>query len=68
MDRSPLHELYARAELVETRCNLVGRFVGERKNADSVGVDVKILDEKPDALDQAERLPRTRSGEDENRT
>lgn len=67
MNRSPLHEVHARAELLETRCNLVGRFVGERENADSVGVDSEILDEKSNALDQAEGLPRTRSRENEYR-
>jgi hypothetical protein len=67
VDRAPLHEVHARAELVETRCNFVGRFVGERENADSVRVHPKILDEKSDALYEAERLTRTRSGEDEDR-
>jgi hypothetical protein len=67
MNRSALHKLHARTKLLETRGNLVCRLVGEREDADSVGVDSKILDEKSNALDEAECLPRTRSGEDENR-
>jgi hypothetical protein len=64
MNRSTLHELHARAELLETRGDLVRRFVGEREDADSVGVESTILDEKSNALDEAECLSRARSGED----
>ena len=67
MNRSALHQLHAGAESLETRGDLVRRLVGERENADSVRVHPKILDEKSDALYEAERLTRTRSGEDEDR-
>ena len=66
MNRSALHKLDARVELLETRGDLVRCLVGEREDADSVGVDSKILDEESNALDEAECLPRTRSGEDED--
>ena len=63
---SSFHALDLGAELLEPRCNLVGRLVGEREDADSVWFDSKVLDEESNALDEAEGLPRTRSGEDEN--
>ena len=66
MNRSTLYELHLRAELFETRCNLVRGLVGKSENTDSVRFHLKVLDEKPDALDEAERLTRTRSGEDED--
>jgi hypothetical protein len=68
MDRPALHELHARAELLETRGDLVRRLVGKRERADSVGFDSKVLDEESNALDEAERLPRTWSCEDEDRS
>ena len=55
------------AEVLETRGDFVRRLVGEREDADSVGFDSKVLNEESNALDEAERLPRTRSGEDEDR-
>jgi hypothetical protein len=67
MDRSALHELDLWAELLETRRDLVGRLVGEREDADSIRVDSKVLDQKSNALDEAERLARPRSGEDKDR-
>jgi hypothetical protein len=66
MDRSALHKLHARAELLETRSYLIRRFVGEREDADSVGGDSKVLDQESNALDEAEGLPRTGSREDED--
>jgi hypothetical protein len=67
MDRSALDSLYARAEVLETRRDLVGRLVGEGENADSICVDSKTLDEKSNALDEAKRLPCTGAGQDEDR-
>ena len=55
-----------RAELLETRGDLVRRLVGEREDADSVRVDSKVLDEESNAVDEAERLPRTRPGENQD--
>jgi len=55
-----------RAELLEARGDLVRRLVGEREDADSVGVDSKVLDEESNAVDEAERLPRARPGENED--
>jgi hypothetical protein len=55
-----------RAELLEARGNLVRRLIGEREDADSVRVDSKVLDEESNAVDEAERLPRTRPGENED--
>ena len=51
MDRSTLHELHSCAQFLEARGDLVGRLVGEREDADSVGVDSKVLDEESNALD-----------------
>jgi hypothetical protein len=67
MDRSALHSLDTRAEVLETRGDLVGRLVGEGENADSVRLDSKILDEESNALDEAKGLPCTGAGEDEDR-
>ena len=67
MNRSALHELDLGAELLQTRGDLVGRFVREREDADPVGVDSKVLDEESNALDETECLPRPGSGEDEDR-
>jgi hypothetical protein len=63
MNRSTLHKVHARTELLETRRDLVCRLVGEREDADSVGVESTILDEKSNALDEAEGLSRARPGE-----
>lgn len=67
MDRSTLHELDARTELLETRGDLVRCLVGEREDADSLGADSKVFDEESNALDETERLSRTGSGKDEDR-
>jgi hypothetical protein len=68
VNRSPLHQLHARAELLEARGDLVSGLVGEREDADSLGVDLELLDQESNALDEAERLAGTRSGEDEDGT
>jgi hypothetical protein len=68
MDRSALHSLYTRAEVLETRGDLVGRLVGEREDADSIRVDSKILDEESNSLDEAKRFPCTGSGQYEDRS
>jgi hypothetical protein len=68
MNRSALHRLYARAEVLETRGDLVRGLVGEREDADSIRVDSKILDEESNALDEAKGLPCTGSGQDEDRS
>ena len=67
MDRSALYSLYTCAEVLEARGDLVGRLVGEGEDADSIRVDSKILDEKSNALDQAESLPCAGAGQDEDR-
>jgi hypothetical protein len=67
MDGSPLHSLYARAKVLQTRSDLVRGLVGEREDADSIRVDSMILDEESNALDEAKRLPCTGSGQDEDR-
>jgi hypothetical protein len=67
MDRSPLHKLDARAEPLEARGDLVRCLVGEREDTDSVWVDSKVLDQESNALDEAERLSCTGSGQDEDR-
>ena len=67
MNRSALHSLYARAEVLETRGDLVRRLVGEREDTDSIWVDAKVFDEESNALDEAKRFPCTGAGEDEDR-
>jgi hypothetical protein len=67
MDRSALHSLYTRAEVLETRGDLVGRLVGEREDADSIRVDSKIFDEESNALDEAKCLSCAGAGQDEDR-
>ncbi len=67
MDRSALHKVHARAKLLETRGDLISRLIGKCEDADSFRVDSKFLDEVSNALDEAERLARTRPGEDEDR-
>jgi len=67
VDRSALHSLYTRAEVLETRSDLVGRLVGEREDADSIRVDSKIFDEESNALDEAKCLSCAGAGQDEDR-
>ncbi len=67
MDRSAMNELHLCTELPETGGDLVRRLVGEGEDADSIGGDSKVLDEESNALDEAECLSRTGSGEDEDR-
>jgi len=67
MDGPALHEIHARAQLIEARRDLVRRLVGEREDADSIRVDSMILDEESNALDEAERLSCTGAGQDEDR-
>jgi hypothetical protein len=67
MDGSPLHTLYALAEVLQTRGDLVGRLVGEREDADSIWLDLQILDEESNALNEAKRLAGAGAGEDEDR-
>jgi hypothetical protein len=67
MDGPALHEVRARAQLLQARRDLVRRLVGEREDADSIRVDSKILDEESNALDEAKGLPRTGAGQDEDR-
>jgi len=45
--------------------NFSGGFVGESENADSGRVDVELLDQKANALDQAESLAGAGTGENE---
>ena len=67
MDRSALHSLCPRAEVLESRGDLVGRLVSEREDTDSIRVDSQILDEESNALDEAKRFPCAGAGEDEDR-
>jgi hypothetical protein len=67
MNRSALHSLYARAEVLETRGDLVRRLVGEREDTDSIWVYSKPFDEESNALDEAKRFPCTGAGENEDR-
>jgi hypothetical protein len=67
MDRSAFHELDPRSQLLEARGDLVSSLVGEREDADSIGVDSMILDEESNALDETERLPCTGPGQYEDR-
>ena len=67
MNGPALHEVCARAQLLEARRDLVRRLVGEREDANSIWVDSKILDEESNALDEAKGLPRTGAGQDEDR-
>jgi hypothetical protein len=68
MDGSALHPLHACVKLaLQTGGDFIRRLVGEREDADSLGVDRKPFDEESNALDEAECLPRTGAGEDEYR-
>ena len=67
MDGPALHEVHARAQLLEARSYLVRRLVGEREDADSIRVDSKILDEESNALDEAKGLPCTGARQHEDR-
>jgi len=67
MNGSAFDSLCTRAEVLQARSDLVRGLVGEREDADSIRVDSMILDEEPDALDEAERLSCAGSGQDEDR-
>ena len=67
MDGPALHEIHARAQLLEARRDLVRRLVGEREDTDSIRVHSKVFDEESNALDEAKGLPRTGAGQDEDR-
>lgn len=67
MDCPPLHEVHARAQLLEARRDFVRRLVGEREDADSIRVDSEILDEESNALDEAEGFPCTGARQNEDR-
>jgi hypothetical protein len=47
----------------ESLGDLPSGFVGEREGAEPIGAELQLLDEIPNALDEAERLPRPGSGE-----
>jgi len=65
VDRSALHALYAIPELsMQTLGDFTRRPVGEGEDADSRRIDGEALNEISNALDEAESLARTRSGED----
>ncbi len=51
----------------QSRRDLVSCLVGERERADAGGVDLELLDEIPDAFDEAERLSGAGPGEDQRR-
>lgn len=67
MDGAALHQVHARAQLLEAGRDLVRRLVGECEDADSIRVDSKILDEESNALDQAKGLTCTRARQNEDR-
>ena len=67
MNGSALDSLYARAEVLQSRSDLVRGLVGEREDADSIRVDSVILDEESNALDEAKRLPGTGARQNEDR-
>jgi len=57
VNRPALYALGARAQLpLETRCDLAGGFVREGEDADALRIETALLDQKSDALDQAECL------------
>lgn len=66
VNRSALHTLGARAQLsLQPHCDLARSPVRERKDADSFRIETALLDEKPDALDQAESLAGAGTGENQ---
>ena len=52
---------------LEAMLDLARRFIRECECADARGIDAVCLDQKANALDETERLPRARAGEDERR-
>jgi hypothetical protein len=57
MDRPTLHAINAIAQLVvQPLGNLSGRLVRKSENADPGRVNCQVLDQEPDALDEAEGL------------
>jgi len=68
MDGSAFHTLYAIAELsLQTLGDFAGGFVGESEDADSRRINAETLDQESNALDEAECLAGSRTGEDEQR-
>ena len=68
VDGSAFDLLGRRAEpRLEPVGDLAGGLVGEREGADAIGLESFVLDQIPDALDEAEGLARARAREDEHR-
>ncbi|HMI57718.1 MAG TPA: hypothetical protein VK511_06705, partial [Gemmatimonadaceae bacterium] len=44
-----------------------GRLVGEREDADPLGLDLELVDQEADAPDEAESFSSARAGENEER-
>src|SRR6185503_12344707 len=66
VDRSRLHRQSPCANgALEPERDLVGCLVGEGESAEPIGLEPARLHEMTNALDEAERLPGTRSGEDQ---
>ena len=68
MNCSPLDARSARTKLSEPRCNFLGGLVGERESENAFGRDVVLLDQMPDPLDEAKRLPRAGTSENQQWT
>jgi hypothetical protein len=63
MDRPTLDGFDALAELaVKPRGYLPGRLVRESENANTSRIKIALLDEEPDALDQAKSFSSARAG------
>src|SRR5262249_61127050 len=68
VDRPAMHPLARGPELtMQTPRDLFRGFVGESDGADAAGICAIALDQRAHPLDEAERFPRTRTGEHEHR-
>jgi hypothetical protein len=69
VDRSALDALDARPQLADEALRDLARgFVGESEDTDPLRLDAEPADQEFDSSDEAERLPRTRTREDEKRS
>jgi hypothetical protein len=65
VDGSALHEVRGFPKVVQSRPDLLGGLVGERESLDPRRVDALPSNQEPNALDEAKRLSRPRTSENE---
>ena len=63
VNRPSLDAITIGTELLQSRRDFLGGFVGERERENSCGLELARFDEEPDALDETKSLSGARAGE-----